>query len=71
MLAITQRHSTKFVQQTRPLLPDYMFVSFALDTMPWHKINSTVGVARLVSFDGRQKALPPDLISALMARCDS
>ena len=71
MLAVTQRHSTKFVQQTRPLLPDYMFVSFALDTMPWHKINSTVGVARLVSFDGRQKALPPDLISALMARCDS
>jgi len=51
MLAVTQRHSTKFVQQARPLFPGYMFVSFALDTMPWHKINSTVGVARLVSFE--------------------
>ena len=71
MLAVTQRHSTKFVQQTRLLLPDYMFVSFALDTMPWHKINSTVGVARLVSFEGWPKALPPDLIAELMARCDS
>ena len=71
MLAVTQRHSTKFVQQARPLFPGYMFVSFALDTMPWHKINSTVGVARLVSFEGRPKALPPDLIAELMARCDS
>ena len=60
MLAVTQRHSTKFVQQARPLFPGYMFVSFALDTAPWRKINSTVGVARLVSFDGQPKALPPD-----------
>ena len=57
---VTQRHSTKFVQQRRPLFPGYMFVSFALDTAPWRKINSTVGVARLVSFDGQPKALPPD-----------
>ena len=60
MQDITQRHPTKFVQQRRPLFPGYMFVSFALDTAPWHKINSTVGVARLVSFDGQPKALPPD-----------
>ena len=60
MQDVTQRHSTKFVQQRRPLFPGYMFVSFALDTAPWHKINSTVGVARLVSFDGQPKALPPD-----------
>ena len=60
MQDVTQRHSTKFVQQRRPLFPGYMFVSFALDTAPWRKINSTVGVARLVSFDGQPKALPPD-----------
>ena len=30
---VTQRYSTKFVQQTRPLFPGYMFVSFALDTV--------------------------------------
>ena len=71
MQDVTQRHSTKFVQQRRPLFPGYMFVSFALDTAPWRKINSTVGVARLVSFDGQPKALPPDLIAGLMARCDT
>ena len=49
MQDVTQRHSTKFVQQRRPLFPGYMFVSFALDTAPWRKINSTVGVARLVA----------------------
>lgn len=71
MQDVTQRHSTKFVQQRRPLFPGYMFVSFALDTAPWRKINSTVGVVRLVSFDGQPKALPPDLIAGLMARCDT
>ena len=71
MQDVTQRHSTKFVQQRRPLFSGYMFVSFALDTAPWRKINSTVGVARLVSFDGQPKALPPDLIAGLMARCDT
>ncbi|MGB2356018.1 MAG: transcriptional activator RfaH, partial [Planktomarina sp.] len=63
MLAVTQRHSTKFVQQARPLFPGYMFVSFELDTAPWRKINSTVGVTRLVSFNSRPKALPTDLIA--------
>ena len=71
MLDVTQRCSTRFVQQTRPLFPGYMFVSFELDTAPWRKINSTVGVTRLVSFNGRPKALPTDLIAGLMARCDT
>ena len=48
-----------------------MFVSFELDTAPWRKINSTVGVTRLVSFNGLPKALPTDLIAGLMARCDT
>ena len=63
MLDVTQRCSTRFVQQTRPLLPGYMFVSFELDTAPWRKINSTVGVTRLVSLTAglrpcRQISLP-------------
>jgi len=48
-----------------------MYVSFELDTAPWRKINSTVGVTQLVGFDGRPKALPTDLIAGLMARCDT
>jgi transcriptional antiterminator RfaH len=48
-----------------------MFVSFELDTTPWRKINSTVGVTRLVSFNDQLEALPTDLIAGLMARCDT
>ena len=52
------------------------FPAICLCLLPWTprhgaKINSTVGVARLVSFDGQPKALPPDLIAGLMARCDT
>lgn len=46
-------------------------MSFELDTAPWRKINSTVGVTRLVSFNGRPKALPTGLIAGLMVRCDT
>ena len=70
MQEITGRKTTKFVQVLRPLFPGYMFVAVELDTIPWQKINSTLGVTRLISVDGKPKALPPDLVSALMLRCD-
>jgi len=68
---VTQKKSTKFVLDVRPLFPGYMFVAFELESAPWRKINSTMGVSRLVSFDGQPRALPPDLVSGLMLRCDA
>jgi len=50
---VTQKKSTKFVLDVRPLFPGYMFVAFELESAPWRKINSTMGVLRLVSFDGQ------------------
>jgi transcriptional antiterminator RfaH len=38
---------------------------------PWRSINSTIGVSRLVSFEGKPKPLPLQLISGLMLRCDA
>ena len=35
----------------------------------WHRLNSTLGVARLVSFASRPAQVPADLIAALRARC--
>ena len=71
MQEVTQKKSTKFVLDVRPLFPGYMFVAFELENAPWRKINSTMGVSRLVSFDGQPRALPPDLVSGLMLRCDA
>ena len=48
-----------------------MFVSVNSELVPWRKINSTIGVSRLVSFEGKPKPLPLQLVSGLMLRCDA
>ena len=68
---ITQRKASRFVNDTKPFFPGYMFVSVNSKLAPWRTINSTMGVSRLVSFDGKPKPLPPQLISGLMLRCDT
>jgi transcriptional antiterminator RfaH len=71
MQKITQRKASRFVSDAKPFFPGYMFVSVNSDLKPWRTINSTMGVSRLVSFDGKPKPLPLQLISGLMLRCDS
>lgn len=71
MQKITLRKASRFVNDLRPLFPGYMFVSVNSELAPWTKINSTIGVSKLVSFNGKPKPLPPQLISGLMLRCDA
>ena len=68
---ITRRKASRFVSELRPLFPGYMFVGVDSRAAPWRTINSTIGVSRLVSFDGIPKPLPLPLISSLMSRCDA
>ena len=67
---ITRRKASRFAADLKPLFPGYMFVGVELVTAPWRKINSTIGVSRLVSFADNYKPLPLNLISSLMLRCD-
>ena len=67
----THRKASRFVSDAKPFFPGYMFVSVNSELAPWRTINSTIGVSRLVSFDGRPKPLPLQLISGLMQRCDA
>ena len=67
---VTKRRASRFVNDLRPLFPGYMFMAFDLDKAPWRKINSTLGVSRLVSFDHTPKAVPLPLVTGLMLRCD-
>ena len=71
MQKITRRKTSRFVSDLKPLFPGYMFVSVNSDLAPWRSINSTIGVSRLVSFEGKPKPLPLQLISGLMLRCDA
>ena len=48
-----------------------MFVSVNSELAPRRTINSTIGVSKLVSFKGKPKPLPLQLISGLMLRCDA
>jgi transcriptional antiterminator RfaH len=68
---ITRRKASRFVNDLKPLFPGYMFVSVNSELAHWRKINSTIGVSRLVSSEGRPKPLPLQLISGLMLRCDA
>ena len=71
MQKITRRKASRFVSDLKPLFPGYMFVSVNSELAPWRAINSTIGVSRLVSFEGKPKPLPLQLISGLMLRCDA
>jgi transcriptional antiterminator RfaH len=71
MQQITRRKASRFVSDLKPLFPGYMFVSVSFELAPWRSINSTIGVSKLVSFEGKPKPLPLQLISGLMLRCDA
>ena len=71
MQEITRRKASRFISDLKPLFPGYMFVSVKSELAPWRTINSTIGVSKLVSFEGKPKPLPLQLISSLMLRCDA
>ena len=70
-LIATARAGRGKITTRKPLFPGYLFVSFDPANPGWSAINSTRGVARLVTTDPRRPTpLPPELIAGLMARCD-
>ena len=71
MQEITRRKASRFVSDLKPLFPGYMFIKVTTEIAPWRKINSTIGVSRIVRFEGKPKPLPLELVSALMLRCNA
>ena len=71
MKKITLRKASRFVSELKPLFPGYMFVSINSELAPWRTINSTIEVSKLVSFEGKPKPLPLQLIYGLRLRCDA
>ncbi|MGC6511918.1 MAG: transcription termination/antitermination protein NusG [Parvibaculales bacterium] len=68
---MTIRQGQKFAEHLKPVFPGYLFVRFGADRKDWRKINSTLGVARLVSFAAASPvSVPEKLMAGLMARCD-
>ena len=67
---VTSRKKSRFSNDIKPLFPGYMFVCAKCCSPPLHKINSTLGVSRLVSSGGKPKPVPEELVRGLMARCN-
>ncbi len=70
LLEITRRNAGVMRAAMRPLFPGYLFVGVEPDRQPWRKINSSYGIARLVTLDRKQPtAVPEAVIEELQARC--
>ncbi len=67
----TRQRNGRFVTAVRPLFPGYVFVAVDVARGLWRTVNSTYGITRLVSFGKEPAAVPLDLVSQLMLRCDT
>ena len=66
----TSRKASRFISNSQPLFPGYMFVKFDKTESGWHKINNTFGVSRLITFNSILKSVPNTFITNLMKRYD-
>jgi transcriptional antiterminator RfaH len=65
-----RRHARKIDFVAKPLFPRYLFVAIDMATQRWRSIQSTFGVARLVSNGDEPATVPEGIVSALKARED-
>ena len=66
----TSRRLSRFINTSKPLFPGYMFIKFDKAESKWHKINSTYGVSRLITFNSHLKSIPTKFVDSLMERYD-
>jgi transcriptional antiterminator RfaH len=71
LLRTTERRGAQFRRVSRPLFPGYLFLAFDPARAPWRKINSTAGVARLLSLGNKPQGVPEGLVADLQARLDA
>ena len=71
MEEVTKRKGLRFSNSLRPFFPGYMFVGVETKKSPWRSINNTLGVSKLVMFNGQPKSIPENLILGLKIRCDA
>lgn len=67
---VTKRSAHKFVDRSVPLFPGYMFVELDTAQNAWRKVNSTLGVARIVSLGGTPTPVPTEILKEFISRCD-
>jgi transcriptional antiterminator RfaH len=66
----TRRRNGRQVKTIEAFFPRYLFIRLDTETDNWAPIRSTVGVSKLVRFDGMPATVPDDLIQALQGNED-
>jgi transcription elongation factor/antiterminator RfaH len=66
----TVHHARQLRTVQGPLFPRYLFVILDLERDRWRAVQSTVGVASLVSCDGRPVGVPAGTVESLIERTD-
>ena len=67
---VTMRKTSRFINVNRPLFPGYMFVTFDIADKKWVKINHTLGVLRLITFNSRLRSVPTSFMNDLISNFD-
>ena len=67
---VTRRLPRKYSDHIELLFPGYMFVELNVCRNLWKPVNSTLGVARIVSLAGKPTPVPSAIVDELMSRCD-
>jgi transcription antitermination factor NusG len=66
----TVRHARQLREIIAPVFPGYIFIGLDLERGRWRHINGTLGVARLLSADGRPIPVPAGIVEALISSLD-
>jgi transcription antitermination factor NusG len=66
----TVRHARRLSEVRAPIFPCYLFAILDLERDRWRSVNTTVGVAELVSADGKPIPVPQGIVETLIRRFD-
>lgn len=66
----TSKKGIKFVNDLKPLFPSYLFLGTGLESIPWKSINSTRGVSKVITLDGKYRSVASEIIEGIRSRCD-
>jgi transcription antitermination factor NusG len=67
----TVRHARRLRDTLQPLFPGYIFVIIDLSKHRWRSVNGTFGVASLIMGAEQPTPVPPGVVEALVASCES
>src|SRR6516162_5692571 len=67
----TIRHARRLRDTLKPLFPGYIFIIIDLSKHRWRSVNGTFGVASLIMGAEQPIPVPPGVVEALAASCES